>query len=308
MTTRIAILGAGGQMGRASLAALRRLPDSFDVVAFGRDVDICDHEMVTSKLAETCPDIVLNTAAFTAVDACEADPARAFATNAAAVGHLARLCKAREVTVIHLSTDYVFGDETTAPIQETAPVTPLSVYGQSKAEGEIAIRQVGGRHLIIRTSWIYGPDAGNFFATIMRLASTRDTITIVEDEASCPTLASDLANALVRVCEEIAAGTAIFGTFHVAGSQGLSRLDFARAIMDVRANLGLKVAQLEATTQVEYGAPARRPKDSRMDCTAFLNAYGVQPRSLDVCLPSLVNDMTRQKTTSRTVKDGKRDT
>jgi dTDP-4-dehydrorhamnose reductase len=235
------------------------------------------------------------------VDACEADPARAFATNAAAVGHLARLCKAREVTLIHLSTDYVFGDDTSAPIRETAPVGPLCVYGQSKADGEAAIKEADGLHLIIRTSWIYGPDAGNFFATMMRLAGKLESIAIVEDEVSCPTLASDLAGCLARVCERIAAGTATFGTFHVAGSQGLSRLDFARMIMDVRANLGLKVAQLEATTQVDYGAPARRPRDSRMDCTAFLNAYGIVPRGLHACLPSLVSDMTRHETTSRTV-------
>ncbi|MCE2996649.1 MAG: dTDP-4-dehydrorhamnose reductase [Flammeovirgaceae bacterium] len=295
MTSKILILGSNGQMGRASMRALTREPDAIDVVALGRELDICDHALVASKLKEIKPDIVLNTAAFTAVDVCEIDPVRAFATNATAVENLANVCSELGSALIHLSTDYVFGDEASAPIRESAIVAPLNVYGRSKADGERAIKNATSEHLIIRTSWIYGPDAGNFFATIMRLAGGKDKVTIVEDEASCPTLANDLADCLVRVCEHIIAGTATFGTFHVAGSQGVSRLDFARAIMKVRAELGLKTAQVEATTQAAYGAPARRPIDSRLDCTAFLKAYGTLPRGLDACLPSLIGQNSIQQ-------------
>ena len=282
------ILGAGGQMGRASQSALQRIPFVFEVVPFGRELDICDFDAVAAMIRKVEPTIVLNVAAFTAVDACELNPERAFATNKLAVAALAAVCKELDVTLIHLSTDYVFGDDLDPPLNEGAPTVPLNVYGRSKVEGEAAIRAAGGRHVIIRTSWIYGPNSGNFFATLMQLGGERESLFVVEDESSCPTFADDLALCLVAVCERISTGSASFGTFHVAGSQGLSRLAFARAIMNERANLGLPYAQIEPTSQTGYGALARRPKDSRMDCTRFLNAYGMQPRALSDCLPQLV--------------------
>jgi dTDP-4-dehydrorhamnose reductase len=289
MTIRIVILGAKGQMGQAALKALTNASLGFDVVAFGRELDICDHDLVASKLAGLQPHIVLNAAAFTAVDACETDPERAFATNATAVGALAKVCAQLDVVLIHLSTDYVFGDTTNASLNETVPVGPINVYGQSKADGETAIRAAGGRHVIVRTSWIYGPDTRNFFKTMMDLADQKDQITVVEDEASCPTLAADLAHCLVTICAHVASGHKLkLGTFHVAGAKGLTRLAFAEYIMEARARAGLARAHILATTQADFGAPARRPKDSRLDCAAFLEAYGQQPRPLDLCLPDLI--------------------
>lgn len=291
MECRVVILGAGGQMGRATQAALARFGAQFDVHAYGRDLDICDHDRIATILAQINPDIVINSAAFTAVDACEADQVRATATNEIAVGNLAEVCAKIDCALVHLSTDYVFGNEGTPPFKETDPIAPLNVYGRSKAGGEAMIRAALPRHIILRTSWIYGPDAGNFFATMMRLAQQRDVITVVEDEAACPTLAHDLAECIGEVCLRLSAGTAHYGTFHVAGAEGLSRLAFANLIMKIRADLGLKCAKVEATTQAEYGAPAHRPRDSRLDCTAFEIAYKTKPRGVSECLPSLVQQI-----------------
>jgi dTDP-4-dehydrorhamnose reductase len=291
MACKVVILGAGGQMGRAMQAALAGLGARFEIHAFGRDLDICDYERVTATLSALKPDIVINTAAFTAVDACEAEPERATATNKVAAGWLGEVCFANGSALIHLSTDYVFGNDGAPPLTESDPISPLNVYGQSKADGEAAIRAVLPRHIILRTSWIYGPDAGNFFATMMRLAQQRDVVTVVEDEAACPTLARDLAACIVAVCLRLAAGTAQYGTFHAAGAEGLSRLAFANLIMKTRADLGLKCAKVEATTQAAYGAPAQRPLDSRLDCTAFEIAYKTRPRGVSECLPSLVQQI-----------------
>jgi dTDP-4-dehydrorhamnose reductase len=294
MTQKLVILGAGGQVGRACQRALQHHLDVFDLVQFGRDLDICDHALVRATLVKVQPQIVLNAAAFTAVDACESDQARAFATNGDSVAVLAEICKDLDIPLIHLSTDYVFGDDLIAPHAETAQPRPLNVYGRSKADGEAAIRATGGRHLIIRTSWVYGAQASNFFSTMMRLASEREQLTVVEDEISCPTLADDLALCLIEVCQRIAAGSAHYGTFHVTGSQGLSRRAFAQEIMNARANLGLSYARIDPTTQANFGALARRPKDSRMDCSRFLNAYGMQPRPLRDCLSQLVQSISKQ--------------
>jgi dTDP-4-dehydrorhamnose reductase len=177
------------------------------VVAFGRDLDVCDGALLETTFAREAPSMVLNCAAFTAVDACEKDADRADRVNHLAAGEIARLCQSFNAILIHLSTDYVFGDGVEAPLTEDAPCDPLNVYGKSKVAGEIAIRAALREHIILRTSWIYGLDAGNFFGTIMSLAQTRDLITVVGDEASCPTFAPDLADAIVGVCHHIAMGS-----------------------------------------------------------------------------------------------------
>jgi dTDP-4-dehydrorhamnose reductase len=278
-------------MGRAAQVAFREQVDPFEVFAFGRDLDICDHGKVVETLLGLRPDIVLNAAAFTAVDACESQAALAYAVNHIGVANLAKVCGQIGAALIHLSTDYVFGNDGEAPFDEAAPTNPLNVYGASKLAGEISLREALEQHLILRTSWIYGPNAGNFFATMMGLAATRDVITVVEDEMSCPTLAQDLALCLVAICRRIRAGDAVFGTFHVAGAQGVTRLAFARAIMDARACVGLPSARIVPTTQKHYGAPAPRPLDSRLSSLAFANTYGFAPRELNACLPKLVEAM-----------------
>jgi dTDP-4-dehydrorhamnose reductase len=279
-------------MGQATQEALSAFPDLFDLSCFGRDLDICDHENMARVLTEFGPKIVINAAAFTAVDACEVQPERAFATNGAAVANLARLCSALGATLIHLSTDYVFGNSSPAPLSETDVVAPLNVYGVSKAQGEVAIRANCEHHVIVRTSWIYGRRAGNFFATMMALGATHEIVNVVQDEASCPTLASDLAECLSTICRRIASGTALYGTFHIAGALGLSRFAFAQAIMDAREAAGLSFARVLPVSQAEFGAQAQRPIDSRMDCTAFQNAYKRVPLGLEACLPGLVASMT----------------
>lgn len=294
MSLAVAILGAGGQVGQALTLAFARDAPEIKVLALGRTADLTAIETWKPHLDGFAPDIVINAAAFTAVDACEADPARAFAVNADAVADLARWCLAAGAALVHISTDYVFGDDALAPMTVSDRVSPLNVYGRSKHAGEVHIAAILPRHVILRTSWVYGPAAGNFFATVMRLASLKDQLSVVENEASCPTFAPDLAAALVRVAQTIGRGEGVFGTFHCAGEEGLSRLAFAQAIMDIRSALGLSTATIVPTTQAAYGAPAQRPIDSRLDCSAFAQAYGLTLPGLSARLPALVSQLAGQ--------------
>lgn len=294
MTPRVAILGASGQVGKALQAGFSQRNPIQPVLALGRDYDVTDSSSWRARLDAFEPDVIINAAAFTAVDACEREPDRAFAVNRDAVAALAQWCANSDKALIHISTDYVFGDSGSAPITEDAPVSPLNIYGASKEAGESILRTILPRHMIARTSWVYGPDAGNFFATIMRLAETRDQIKVVADEISCPTFVSDLAEALIRLSDRVGPDSADFGTIHCAGEQGLSRFDFARAIMAARAELGLKTAEIAPTTQALFGAPARRPCDSRLDSSFLERAYGIKLPGLSARLPHLVSVLARQ--------------
>ena len=294
MTPKVAIFGASGQVGKALQAGFSHRNPAQPLLVLGRDHDVTDRRSWLSSLDAFEPDVIINAAAFTAVDACEHEPDRAFAVNRDAVGSLGQWCAGSDTALIHISTDYVFGDDGPALKTEDAPVSPLNIYGASKEAGEAALRAVLPRHMIVRTSWVYGPDAGNFFATIMRLAQTRDHIKVVEDEISCPTFVSDLADALIRLSDSARSGSADFGTFHCGGAQGLSRFEFAQAIMAARADLGLKTAEVEPTTQALFGAPARRPRDSRLDSSALERSYGIKLPGLSTRLPHLILGLARQ--------------
>lgn len=294
MTSKVAILGASGQVGKTLQVGFAQRNPAQPILALGRDYDVTDHRSWRDQLAAFKPDVIINAAAFTAVDSCEQEPDRAFAVNRDAVAALGQWCADSDTALIHISTDYVFGDDGLAPKTEKASVGPLNVYGASKEAGESALRAVLPRHMIVRTSWVYGPQAGNFFATIMRLAQTRDQIKVVEDEISCPTFVSDLSDALISLSDGAMSGSAEFGTFHCAGAQGLSRFEFAQAIMMARADLGLKTAEVEPTTQALFSAPARRPRDSRLDGSALERAYGIKLPGLSARLPHLISELARQ--------------
>ena len=294
MMPRAAIIGASGQVGKALQFGFAHRNPAQPILALGREFDVTNSKSWRPHLEAFKPDVLINAAAFTAVDACEQESERAFAVNRDAVAALGAWCAASDTALIHISTDYVFGNDSPAPISEAASVGPLNVYGASKEAGEVALRAVLPRHIIARTSWVYGPDAGNFFATIMRLAQTRDHIKVVEDEISCPTFVSDLAQALISLSDAAVSQSAVFGTFHCIGDQGLGRFEFAQAIMAARAAQGLKTAELEPTTQAIFGAPARRPLDSRLDGSALERAYGIKLPGLSERLPHLISELARR--------------
>lgn len=288
--SRVLLLGAGGQVGQAISA--QHAAFGLDVSALSRHAcDIANPTEIGAVFERVQPNIVINAAAMTAVDLAESQKDSALAINRDGPAHLARACLSQGAALIHLSTDYVFGEAPGRPLRESDPVGPLNFYGHSKAAGEDEIRNSLPRHVILRTSWVFGAKGTNFFQTIMRLAETKPSLHVVSDEHSCPTYAEDLAAAICQIAQKIAVDDAHWGTYHACGLDGVSRLEFAQIIMAARHECGLKVAEIFPTTQTAFNAPAMRPKDSRMDCNALKTRYGIVLPGVRDRLPPLVKKL-----------------
>ncbi|UOM37321.1 dTDP-4-dehydrorhamnose reductase [Acuticoccus sp. I52.16.1] len=294
---KILVIGRSGQVARALVERARveraRVghagPD--DVVALGRpEADLTRPESLARALERTAPEVVVNAAAYTAVDAAESDEAAAAALNAEGPGALAALCAAAAVPLIHISTDYVFDGTLERPYREDDPLAPASAYGRTKAAGEAAVRAAGGRHLIARTAWVYSPYGKNFVKTMLRLGAERDRLTVVNDQHGNPTSALDIADTLLALAHRHAAWPAGGEVVHVAGRGDTTWRDFAAAI----------VASLPAPPRVagiptsQYPTPARRPANSRLDTARLATRYGLTlpdwPTSLRVVLDRLAAD------------------
>ena len=252
------VTGAGGQLGRAFLARARAGGTTAVGMSHG-ELDVADADAVKRALDRAQPDVVLNCAAFTAVDRCESEPALARRANAVAPGLLAQLCRGGPL-LVHVSTDYVFDGSASRPIAEDAPTRPLSVYGKSKLEGEEAIRASGGEHLIARTQWVFGAGA-NFVRTILRAAGQGQPLRVVDDQTGRPTLAASLAAALAAA---VGAGTR--GTLHLANEGVASFFDLASAAVDEGARRGLCArVPIQAIPTAEMPRPAVRPAYGVLD-------------------------------------------
>ena len=264
---KILIIGATGQLG----SELTRALGGHEIVGLSHgQCDVTDADTVIRTVVEAKPDVVINTAAFHKVEACEEDPARAFAVNAEGAHHVARACLAVDALPVFVSTDYVFSGEKEGPYVEEDVPAPLNIYGISKAAGEMAVRATTLRHLIVRTSSMFGlrgsrEKGGNFVETMLRLGSERDTIRVVDDQVMRPSYAGDVAD----VMAELLAREAV-GTYHVTNSGQCSWHDLAAATFELA---GVKV-NLERTTTAAFGAKVRRPANSVLDHKA-LAALGV---------------------------------
>ena len=268
--SRWLVTGAGGQLGRAALA----LACEARIEARGAthaQLDVADAAAVRAALDAHRPAVVLNCAAFTAVDRCETEPEAAERGNTLAPGVLAQACRGRAL-LVHVSTDFVFDGRASTPLPEDAPTAPLSAYGRSKLAGEAAVRAAAGEHLIVRTQWVFGPGT-NFVRTILRLAQGGGPLRVVEDQLGRPTWTTPLARAIFRAVEAGARGT-----LHLACEGVISWYDFARAIVEEGAERGMcpRVEVLAIPTR-EMPRPATRP------------AYGVlgleRARALGAALP-----------------------
>lgn len=239
---------------------------------------------------------VINCGAYTAVDKAESEPDAAHAINAVAPGRLARAAAAACIPIVHVSTDYVFPLDGRGPWRESDAIAPHGVYARTKAEGEAAVRESGARHAVIRTAWVVSADGANFIKTMLRLGAERDLVRVVADQRGTPTHAGDLASALATVTRALAGDPALAsGTWHCTNAgettwHGLASEVFARA-----AELGLRVpAQVEAIPTSEYPTPARRPADSRLDCSAIARDFGIALRPWEHAVREIV-DMLANK-------------
>lgn len=286
----ILVLGGAGQVG-TELQALS-WPDGVRVHAPGRaDLDITDADAVGAALAARDYRAVINTAAYTAVDKAESDVVAAWRLNALAPAILAAATAARSIPLVHVSTDYVFaGTKPDGAYAPDAPIDPQSVYGASKAAGELAVRTGNPRHAVVRTAWVVSPHRGNFVKTMLRLAAERDALTVVDDQHGCPTSATDLAAALATIAQRMAGDAdAPTGTFHCVNAGDTTWYGFAEAIVAGSARRGGRSVPVKGIPTSAYPTPARRPANSRLSTDSLTAAYGIAPRAWQAALDDILD-------------------
>jgi dTDP-4-dehydrorhamnose reductase len=285
---RILIVGAAGQVG----VELQRSFAGFgSIVAVDLEsVDLADEAQTRALVRRVRPDVILNAAAYTAVDRAESQPDLAMAINATAPRVLAEEALQLNALLVHYSTDYVFNGEKQQPWIESDEPNPLNVYGVSKLAGEQAIQQVGGRYLIFRTSWVYGPHGNNFLFTMLRLGRERDRLSIVDDQFGGPTTSIELANATHTITEGILGDR--FGTpqdwaglYHMTCGGSTTWFGFAKAIFaEAATRLNAKVPELTPQATKEYPTPAKRPRNSVLSNEKLYNRFGVRLASWQTAL------------------------
>jgi dTDP-4-dehydrorhamnose reductase len=272
----ILVTGAEGQLGTE---LVRQAPACGVVVTAPllAEMDLTNCARVAEVFAAVRPAAVINTAAYTLVDRAETESDLAFAVNAAAPAHLARLCARASVPLVQVSTDYVFDGRKQTPYVEDDPIAPLGVYARSKAEGEAAVRGTLREHLIVRTAWLYSPYGSNFVRTIMRLAAEGKELRIVDDQLGSPTCAADFAEALLSIAGRLRSGGEIpWGTYHYCGSGITSWFGFARHILQtLTARRHIDNYRVVPITTREFPTPARRPAFSALDCSRIQTGFGI---------------------------------
>jgi dTDP-4-dehydrorhamnose reductase len=261
---KIAVTGSHGQVGYELLR--QGIQRRIDMVGWSRsDLDITDRDAVMALMKKVGPDLLINAAAFTAVDRAESEPAKAYAVNRDGVVNLAVACREAGVPLIHISTDYVFDGRQSGPYAESDPVHPTGVYGASKLAGEKALEREYDQHLIIRTSWVYGVHGHNFVKTMLRLGREREEVRVVADQYGCPTSATDLAAAILDMAGKISSGNR--GLYHYCARGAASWYEFALAIFEeARRYDTLRVCRVLPIATSDYPTPARRPANSVLDC------------------------------------------
>lgn len=294
---RILLTGSSGQIGNAVLPFLRTLGTV--ISPSSSEFDLGKPQSLESKLDEFNPDLIINPAAYTAVDRAEDDRERAFLVNAIGPGTMALWAARRIVPMIHFSTDYLFGGSGVAPRREDDPPSPLSVYGTTKLAGDNAILGAGGPHLIIRTSWVYAANGANFLKTIARLASEREELRIVSDQIGAPTSACAIATAV----EQILSGNTArggypfakkFGVLNVVCEGETSWCGFAGSIVEGLRRRGqtLRVARIVPIRTDEYPVKARRPANSRLDLSRLHRDFGIRMPTWEEALERELDEMT----------------
>jgi dTDP-4-dehydrorhamnose reductase len=268
---RILLTGAGGQLGTTLAATLAPLGE---LAAFDRAaLDLADADALARACRAFAPQVIVNAAAYTAVDKAESEPALAQAVNARAPTILAAEAARLGALLVHYSTDYVFDGTKRAPYVETDPVAPLGVYGASKLEGERAIAAGRCAYLILRTGWVYSPHGGNFLLTMLQLAQTREELRVVDDQFGAPTSCALLARETARLVSLPLARSAR-GLYHLSAAGETSWCGFARAIFERRARAGQRAPRVVPITTAEYPTPARRPAYSVLDNSRLAADFG----------------------------------
>ncbi|HVJ51589.1 MAG TPA: dTDP-4-dehydrorhamnose reductase [Aliidongia sp.] len=270
----ILIFGSGGQLGHELLRTA--WPPGYEPVGLPRlACDIADAGAVGAALHAHRPSLAVNAAAYTAVDRAETDREASFRTNGEGPGILGAACAAQGIPLIHISTDYVFDGSKNGSYDEADPIAPLGHYGTGKAAGESALRAALDRHVILRTSWLFGAHGPNFVKTMLRLAREREELAVVADQHGTPTPADALAGAIAAVAGAILSGRAAWGTYHYAGAEPTTWHGLASATIEEFGRRTGRSVRVRPITTAEYPTPVRRPANSALDCARIGRDFGI---------------------------------
>ena len=277
----ILVFGKSGQVA----TELQRLQP--DALCLGRaQADLSDPEACASAIRVHAPRAVINAAAYTGVDRAEEEESLATTINGDAPAAMAQACASLGVPFVHISTDYVFDGAGEVPFAPDHPIAPLGAYGRSKHKGEQGVRAAGGTHAILRTSWVFSAHGNNFVKTMLRLGTERDSLNVVADQIGGPTPARAIAQACLTIAQHLQTAPEASGTYHFSGAPDTSWAGFARAIMD-EAGLNCEIADIPTSA---YPTPARRPLNSRMDCSS-LSVFGLDRPSWRTGLEDVLRDL-----------------
>ena len=289
----MAVTGRNGQIARS--LALGAADAGFEIATLARPrFDLAMPETIGPALAAIAPDIVVSAAAYTAVDRAETEAELAMRVNRDGPAALARAAAQLDIPILHISTDYVFDGEKGSPYLESDPVAPLGTYGRSKLAGEQAVAAETADFAILRTSWVYSSFGATFVKTMLKLAATRERLTVVDDQFGRPSYAPAIATGVFAVARHLLADRdeRLRGVFHLAGGGEANWFEFAEAIMAASAERGGRLVPVEAITTAQFPTLARRPRDSRLDCRRIAAVHGVElpdwRRSLVNCIDSLM--------------------
>lgn len=296
---RVLLTGAHGQLGRA---LQKSFEGNAEVIACNRSaVDLSQPDQIRSKIRDSSPDVILNAGAYTAVDRAESEQQLAMEINGRAPGILAEEAQRSGAVLVHYSTDYVFNGSKQGPWVEHDPTDPLSVYGATKLAGEEAVRNVNGRYLIFRTSWVYAPQGKNFLLTMLRLGRERDSLNVVDDQIGAPTSAAELARATEAILAQILDGkfgkhSEWAGTYHMTCSGSTSWCGFARAIFERSSGLlGEKSPSVNPIPTSQYPTPAKRPLNSALSNEKLHAKFGVRLASWESALDEVMASIRAQQ-------------
>jgi dTDP-4-dehydrorhamnose reductase len=287
---KVLVVGRSGQLARTLVERGAGLP-GLELVALGRpDLDLEQPGSAALGIARTGADVVINAAAFTAVDKAEEEPQRAFRVNAAGAAEVAEAAHQIGARLLHISTDYVFAGRTGQAYSAQDVPEPVNEYGRSKLQGEFRVRGITRDHLILRTSWVYGPFAGSFVSTMLKLAARQSWVGVVDDQHGTPTSVMDLTDGLLTVLKtwQHDQDAALGRTMHLAGADVASWAEFARGIFADAERIGLPSARVIPIPSAEYPTPARRPSNSALDSSDFKDVFGFQASGWRHSLPPVL--------------------
>ncbi|ABI72667.1 dTDP-4-dehydrorhamnose reductase [Shewanella frigidimarina] len=275
---KILITGKNGQVGRC-LVDLLEAQTGLTFLALDREeLDITDSIQVDKIVTEFQPNIIINAAAYTAVDKAEQESELAFAINRYGPQNLAYAANKINAAILHISTDYVFDGNSAESYTESDVTAPQGEYGRSKLAGEHAVAQACPKHIILRTAWVFGERGNNFVKTMLRLAKTRESLGVVGDQFGGPTYAGDIAKAILTISKQVVRESKAYGIYHFSGFPHVSWYIFAKKIFEIALEQDLHVQpiQVNPITTLDYPTPAKRPANSRLNCDKIHNAFGIE--------------------------------